>query len=146
MKEALTELLKLINPLELWFLDFFRKTRDQLVVQPIPLHPNKLKKQGFNQAQIIGNYFAQLLALPVIDVLERVKETKLQAEIKDRRQQYLNLRGAFAVRRKSQTFLKEKQVILVDDIITTGHTVNEAAKILRKEGIQRVYCLTLAQD
>ncbi|MCX7955541.1 MAG: ComF family protein [Patescibacteria group bacterium] len=146
VKEALDELLKLINPLNISFLEFYKKISSDIFIQPIPLHKNKLKERGFNQACSISLYLNRLLNFPIIDFLERVKETKNQAQIEKRQERYLNTKGAFRLKKQiDNNLLKNKRIILVDDVITTGYTVNEAAKVLKKSGVLKVYCFTLAQ-
>ncbi|MCS6956519.1 MAG: ComF family protein [Patescibacteria group bacterium] len=146
VKEALDELLKLINPLNIRFLELYKKISDNIFIQPIPLHKNKLKERGFNQAYFIALYLNKLFNFPIIDFLERVKETKNQAEIKEKKQRYLNIKGAFRIKKDiNEKDLKNKRIILVDDVITTGHTANEASKVLKKSGVLKVYCFTLAQ-
>ncbi len=145
-KEIFKELFKIINVDNIRFLELYKNLENDVFIQPIPLHKNKFKDRGFNQAFIISQYLNQLLNFPVIDILERVKETKNQAEIKDRKKRYQNVRGAFKIKKDVDlNLIKNKRIILVDDVITTGFTVNEAAKILKKAGAIKVYCFTLAQ-
>jgi len=79
-----------------------------------------------------------------VNYLLRKKETKPQAEIKDRKKRYLNIQGAFAINPKAK-IEKDKTIIVVDDVITTGLTALEAVKTLKKEGFEKVFVLALAK-
>ncbi len=124
-------------------LSFFKSLPEALYLQPIPLHKNKLRKRGFNQAKIIANFFNQFLNFPTINSLLRAKDTQNQAQIKEKKKRYINLRNAFTVVNKDN--ILNKNIILVDDVVTTGYTIAEATKILKKAGALKVYCLSLAR-
>lgn len=104
----------------------------KLSVIPIPLHANKLKSRGFNQAEILAQRFCDLSALPCHpQLLQRVKDTKAQMQTKSITERNQNLSHAFAVplpHRSPQT--NPRSVILVDDIYTTGATIHEAIATL----------------
>ncbi len=107
------------------------------VVIPIPLHPNRLGERGFNQAESIARGFAWAIgARLVADGLEKVRDTadqkRLAAGLRAR-----NVKGAFAVR--AAPVVTGKDVTLVDDVMTTGSTLNEAARVLRSSGARRVF-------
>lgn len=107
---------------------------------PIPLHCSRRRERGFNQAELLAKELAKRSGLPVDSgVLMRVKKTTAQKKLgdKDRMQ---NLRGAFAV--KKQIF-PYKTVILVDDIYTTGSTMDEACRVLIENGVQKIYFLSI---
>ncbi|GAB4218641.1 MAG: ComF family protein [Candidatus Microgenomates bacterium] len=145
-KEILKELFKIIKVENIGFLELYKNIKDEIFIQPIPLHKSRFNERGFNQAQIITDYLSGFIDYPAVDYLERVKQTKNQAEIKDKYKRFQNVRGAFRLRKNIDLgLIKNKRVILVDDVITTGHTVNEAAKIFKKAGVLKVYCFTLAQ-
>jgi len=144
--EVFKELTLIIDPKKINTLSFYKNLSGNITIQPIPLHKNKYKKRGFNQAYLISLYLQKFLNFPIVDYLERVKETKNQAEIKEKKQRYQNLKGAFKIRQNlKQEELKNLKIILVDDIITTGYTANEAAKTLKKAGCEKVYLFSLAQ-
>lgn len=146
VKEAFNELIKIINPQKILFLELYKNINEKLLIQPIPLHKNKLKQRGFNQAYLIALYLKNLLDFPIVDFLERVKETKNQAEIKEKKQRYLNIKGAFKIKKDlDKNLLNNKRIILVDDVSTTGYTLLEASKTLKKHGVFKVYAFTLAQ-
>lgn len=130
---------------KLFKINFYRKIaeKETTFLQPIPLFPKKLRERGFNQAKIISNFFQPFLSLPIVDQLVRIKETKPQAQIGQKRKRLLNIRGAFKIRDKKN--ITEKSFIIVDDVLTSGKTAEEATKILKKAGAKKVFILTLAK-
>jgi len=118
---------------------------DPLLI-PIPLSKKRLHKRGFNQAQWLaeelvatgGNSFCSLRA----DILERTKDTKSQTVLKDKRARAENIKGAFHIRNTEE--VRGRNIILLDDVITTGSTVAEAGRILRAAGARRVLVVALA--
>lgn len=146
VKEAFAELTKIINPSKILSLEFYKNINEELFIQPIPLHKNKLKQRGFNQAYLIALYLKSFFNFSIVDFLERVKETKNQAEIKEKKERYLNIKGAFKLKKDiDKNLLKNKRIILIDDVATTGYTLLEASKTLKKYGAFKVYGFTLAQ-
>ena len=117
------------------------------VVVPVPLHASKLRQRGFNQVELITRAALKLkpagleLALHP-EVLERARPTASQTglSIHQRRE---NMRGAFMVLRPD--LLRERDVLLVDDVMTTGTTVSECARVLRRAGANRVWVATVAR-
>lgn len=121
------------------------------VILPVPLHPSRLRKRGFNQAALIISQWSALFRqasylCPEIaydgKVLRRIKKTPAQTGL-DRKHRRLNIRKAFALNPKSR--IEGKTILLVDDVCTTGATVNECAGILKNGGADRVNVLTLAR-
>lgn len=130
----------LIKPDKLFKLNDWPKAT---FLQPIPLHSNKLNDRGFNQAEIIGSFFNQFLKLKVSNLLLRKKETRPQAQITTKRKRKSNISGAFMMNKK--TNLKNCIIVLVDDLLTTGDTIKEAGKVLKKSGANLVFALTIAR-
>ena len=113
------------------------------LVIPVPLHPGRLQHREFNQALLLADRIADRLGLPLsFEQLVRVRATRPQTEL-DRKERARNVRRAFAVRQPAG--LEGQQVLLVDDVLTTGATVNECAKVLRRAGVESVTVLTLAR-
>lgn len=108
---------------------------------PIPVHKSRLRKRGYNQALEYANELSKLTNIPVKnDLLIRAKKTKAQKELTPADRQK-NLKKAF----KLQSFgVKLQRVCVVDDIYTTGSTVNAVAKLLKQTGIKEVYFITIA--
>lgn len=107
---------------------------------PMPLHSNKLKYRGFNQAKEIAQATAKMLRLPIqLNSCIKVKDTPSQVGL-TREQRILNVSGAFTV-----IGTMPSCIAVVDDVITTGSTMNELAKVLKKEGAQYVYAWAIAR-
>lgn len=116
----------------------------QAVVIPIPLHPSKLRKRGYNQTGLLANGLAKRFGFIVIDGLKRVKKTSTQVGLskEDRKK---NIKDAFVTKPELRNQLKKSQnIFLIDDVTTSGATLREAAKILKKAGAKNVWGLTLA--
>ena len=113
------------------------------LVVPIPLHRKKLKERGFNQAELLARVIATHFDLKLVkNNLKRVKATKSQTSL-SKKQRLENIKGAFQFRNKDE--FREKKILLVDDVYTTGTTVREAAKVLKKAKAREVYIFTLAR-
>jgi len=118
-----------------------------LLVVPVPLHSTKLRQRGFNQSELIAraalkvNSSAGRFQLS-LGLLERRRETKSQIGL-SRHQRRENIRGAFVVTRPRE--VAGREVLLVDDVFTTGTTVSECARILRRAGASKVYVATVAR-
>ena len=109
----------------------------------VPLHKKKLRTRGFDQAFLIAKEISKLSNISLkTDFLFKKKDTPPQAALK-KQIRIKNLKGAFHV--KDSSFLEEKNVLLVDDVITTGATVNECSKVLKQHGTNRVEVFTLAR-
>jgi ComF family protein len=111
---------------------------DADVAVPVPLHRSRQRARGFNQARALAIH----LGLPVSDALSRTRATESQADLPaDRR--HSNVRGAFAISRHAA--VKGRTVVLVDDVMTTGATLNACAAVLIDAGAAEVRALTAAR-
>jgi len=109
---------------------------------PVPLHKTRLREREFNQAQILSNYLAREFNKEALDdYLMRSRNTKTQTESEER-ERLLNVKGSFSVNKRQN--LKGKNILLVDDVLTTGATCSEAAYALKNAGLNIVFVLTLA--
>lgn len=109
---------------------------------PVPLHPARLREREFNQAQILSNHIAHKFNKSVLnDTLRRMRHTQTQTELQDD-QRFLNVKDCFAVTKKEN--IKNKNILLVDDVLTTGATSSEAAYTLKDAGANIVFVLTIA--
>ncbi len=114
------------------------------VIIPIPLVRKKLKKRGYNQTEILGKCLSDKLSIKMENnVLYKIKDTISQVEIKDRDKRLKNIKGVFAV--KNPEIIKDKIIILLDDITTTGATLNEASRVLKQSGAGKIIGLTVAK-
>ncbi len=122
---------------------FMSALQTKPVFVPIPLHPSRLKNRGYNHAQILADELAKRFNLRQIELLRRIKKTASQYGLnKDERKE--NILGAFAVL-PNIIISKYPNILLVDDIVTTGVTFNETAKVLKKAGAQKVWAISLAK-
>lgn len=113
------------------------------VVVFVPLHPTRRRKRGFNQAEILGQAIAHKLNLPIINALARVKDNPPQAETKNKEERQKNISGCFAL--QTGCDIKDKKIILVDDVFTSGATTFEATNVLKNAGAKKVVIFVLAK-
>ncbi|MBI5183575.1 MAG: ComF family protein [Nitrospinae bacterium] len=113
------------------------------IIMYVPLHRRRLKERGFDQSYIlargIGDYLNILL---ITDNLSKTRHTKPQAKL-SRNERLNNIKGTFIVKRPEE--IRKMNILLIDDVFTTGTTVNECAMVLKKGGAGRVDVLTLAR-
>jgi len=113
------------------------------LIVPVPLHPARLREREFNQSLLLADLLGRQLQLPVVaTVLVRVLAAAPQTTL-TRQERLHNLRQAFAIR--NAEVLAGRRVLLIDDVFTTGTTVNQCAKSLLKAGVLSVSVLTLAR-
>jgi|GEM_PF-162220 len=118
---------------------FFKE--EKTFLQPIPLHKKREKQRGFNQSKWIAEQISkQSASFEISDVLERTKKTYPQAEL-DEYDRARNVAGAFSC--KNAEVVKDGNFVLVDDVITTGNTIEECAKELKKNKAKSVWAITL---
>lgn len=112
-------------------------------VVPVPLHVDKLREREFDQACLLAREVAKILQLPIVPgVLKRIRSTPTQTRM-TRTERIENVRGAFEVQKPEAA--RDVSILLVDDVMTTGATLNEVARVLRRAGAARVEALTLAR-
>ena len=111
------------------------------LLMPVPLHEKRMRQREFNQSALIGKHVAKHLGVPIIvNSLLRKRDTIPQVGLsaKERRK---NIRNAFSVNKTG--LIKGKRVMLVDDVFTTGATVRECSKVLKRAGADGVFVITL---
>lgn len=109
---------------------------------PVPLHPARRREREFNQAEVLAQLLSRRSGIPMEACLERIRYTTTQTRL-DRHERMENLRGAFRVRHTSQ--VTGRHLILIDDVFTTGSTVEECARVLRAAGAASIRVLTVAR-
>ena len=103
------------------------------VIVPVPLHYSRKRERGFNQAEDLGREMGKILGIPFIkNGLIRVRATPSQTKLSPK-ERFLNVKGAFLINEKRLNAMKDRTILLIDDVFTTGATMNECAKAL-KEG------------
>jgi ComF family protein len=113
------------------------------MVIPVPLHPKRLRQRGFNQALLLAHGMSVKYGIPLdYDNLARVKATRPQVELTGV-ERVKNVAGAFSL--KFPEIVKSKHILLIDDVFTTGATMNECAGVLKSAGAGQVTACTLAR-
>lgn len=113
------------------------------VVIPVPLHKRRKRWRGFNQAEIMAKEFCRLTGLEYRDILVRTKNSKRQVDL-ERDERIQNVEGLF--RCPPLPELGERKIILIDDVATTGATLNECAKQLRTQQVGEIWALVAARN
>jgi ComF family protein len=111
-------------------------------VVPVPLFPRRRRWREFNQAEELAEWLGRERGVPVWRCLRRVRDTETQSTL-DRRGRHENLRGAFEL--ASGAAVREASLLMIDDVFTTGATVDACARVLKAEGARRVDVLTVAR-
>ncbi len=112
------------------------------IVVPVPLHPTRKRERGFNQAELLAELFCARSGLTMRPVLERIRYTTTQT-VFDRAERMENLHDAFCLRKKMD--VRGLRVLLIDDVLTTGSTLSECARVLKQAGALFVHAATAAR-
>lgn len=112
------------------------------VIVPVPLHPARKRERGFNQAELLAELLSVRGRVPMHDVLQRIRYTTTQTAF-DRAERMENLHNAFRLRRNAD--VRGSRVLLIDDILTTGSTLSECARVLKVSGALSVHAATAAR-
>ena len=138
--------LHLRHPIGRWLLEAMNDSRLRHRsfnwIVPVPLHPARLRERGFNQAQLLAKILCAKTQVRVLPALERTRYTTTQTAF-DRVERMENLRDAFRLRRNFA--VRDCRVLLVDDVLTTGSTLSECARVLREAGARSVHAVTAAR-
>ncbi|MBN2123035.1 MAG: ComF family protein [Deltaproteobacteria bacterium] len=138
-----SHLAAIFGPLLASFAANWLKDLTSPLVIPVPLHPKRLRERGFNQSLLLARPVKDALSADLdVFCLRRTRPTRPQTGLKSH-QRRRNLRGAFGVVKKKA--VKGRNVILVDDVSTTGTTLNECARVLKRAGADQVFGLVLAK-
>ena len=114
------------------------------VLVPVPLHPRRLRERGYNQSGLLAQELCRLTAIPVVeDMLFRHRNSRAQVKTFDSEERQSNVLGAFDCRDEK---LKGGRILLIDDVCTTGATLNSCAIALKKAGASSVWGLALARE
>lgn len=112
-------------------------------IVPVPLHPERLRQRGYNQAELLAYELSLLSHRPMQPLLERRHPTPAQIGL-SQQQRRANMQGAFRVAPGRQQQLQGKRLLLVDDVLTTGSTLDACARALRQAGCREVRAVTVA--
>ena len=123
--------------------DFFNFIKNYDTIVPIPISKKRQKERGYNQSDLIAKEISKKIQIPYNNVLIKSRNIIEQSKLnKEDRQK--NIKGVYDL--KNKEIIKNKKVILLDDIYTTGSTVNEASKILKQGNVKTISVLVLAKD
>ncbi len=152
------------------YINFINLDLEDYIIVPIPLHKNRERKRGFNQAKLLADNLSERLEIDSIDALRRIKNTKpqaclsgRQAKLKNQKDDNIfnwlesdnsrlktqhekrqeNIRGAFKI--IDGSLIEGKKIILVDDVYTSGATMGEAARVLKENGAKKIIALVVAK-
>lgn len=118
------------------------------IIIPVPLSKKRMKERGYNQSLLILKYLLQKNKINNIyledKILYKVKNIKPQSSMKTKQDRINNIKGVYEV--KNNAKIKNKKIIIFDDIFTTGSTVNECAKIIKQAGAEKIGVITIAKD
>lgn len=113
-------------------------------IVPIPLHALRRWRRGYNQSALLAQKLSALSAIPYAEILRRTRHTQPQIEL-DSIQRVANVHGAFDFAPPGREYSQPENVLLIDDVATTGATLEECARVLKTAGVQNVYALTVAR-
>jgi len=119
----------------------FQINKDNTILIPVPLHKKRFLGRGFNQSELLANQLSNLLGFKQAKILQRNKNTQTQINLK-RIERQENVKDAFTLK---GNFDPNKKIILIDDVVTTGSTLKECAKVLQQAGYKEIYGLVVAQ-
>jgi ComF family protein len=115
---------------------------EKYYIQPIPLHPDRLRQRGFNQAAVLGKFVATTANFEAVDFLRRTKATQAQAQL-SKAERLKNAQDAFSL--KKDIHIANINILLIDDVVTTGSTVKEAARALKSGGAAKIWVFSVAK-
>lgn len=108
-----------------------------------PLSPGRRRSRGYDQAKLLAQWTAKELGLPILGMLDKVRDIPPQSGLQDEAQRRANVLGAYRLRRGASP--KGMRLLLVDDVVTSGSTLSECARLLVSGGAERVLCAAVAQ-
>jgi competence protein ComFC len=146
-------IISLKEPLSNLMIKFLKKTKffsitrkENFLIIPIPLHYKKQKKRGFNQSELLAENISSYFSLSYnSEILIRIKNNSPQANIPNLTEREKNVKNIFGISLSKTTLIKNKWIILVDDVYTSGSTMQEAAKVLQKYKPKKIIGLVLAK-
>ena len=113
------------------------------VITYVPISRRRMRKRGYNQSELIAAEAAKRLELPCNALLKKIKDNPAQSSVNDRKKRTDNVAGVYKV--INEELVRGKYILLVDDVVTTGSTISECARMLCKAGAKEVYCATIAR-
>ena len=113
------------------------------ILIPIPLHSSRERQRGYNQSKLLAEILSDKLRINLVDGLKRTKRTKPQAQARKSYDREKNVKDCFEVINEDR--IKDRNILLVDDVFTSGATINEAVKVLKNAGARKIIALVIAK-
>ncbi len=114
------------------------------VISWIPLSRKRLRKRGYDQAQLLAQEISAAVGVPCTPLLKKVRDNKAQSTTRDAKQRAANVAGVYEL--LPGTDVSGRYILLIDDVVTTGSTLSEAARVLKRSGAKAVMAATLARS
>jgi len=141
--ENFQNLAPLLSELILEFLNRTSFVVSNFILIPIPLHSSRERQRGYNQSKLLAEILSDKLKINLVDGLKRIKKTNPQAQAKKSGDREKNVKNCFEV--INANLIKGKNILLIDDVFTSGATMNEAVKVLKKVGARKIAALVIAR-
>lgn len=125
-----------------------KHVQGEVFLVPIPLSKKKYRSRGYNQSELISKELSKKFGWKTLNLLERVKDTKTQVGL-TKVKRIENIYGSFEISKKLKTQnlkIKDKNILLIDDVVTTGATFNEATRLLKRAGVGKVWGVAFAKE
>jgi len=123
-----------------------QKNWQEFAIVSVPLHKTRMKERGFNQSEEIARSLSKKLEIPLIEYcLLKTKKTLSQMDL-NKKERLLNVAGVFAINPENKEIIKDKKIILIDDVYTTGTTMQECAKVLKQNHAIEIWGVVVARD
>ena len=119
--------------------------KEKFLLVPVPLEKEKMKMKGFNHAQILTKILSSYLKIPFEEVLTKKRKTKSQTTLSSKKEREENIKGVFEVKKEKENLIKNKIILLVDDVFTTGATMEEISQILKTKGAKEIWGIVVAK-
>lgn len=115
------------------------------IIIPVPIHNKRRRERGYNQAELVAKEIAREMGLEYINILEKCKNTIPQSTL-SKEERIENSKGIYKAKEKLEYRVKNKKILIFDDVYTTGATANECAKVLKMLEPHKIGILTIAKD
>jgi competence protein ComFC len=138
-----TFLAKFFSKFLLRKIEYLRNKVDFII--PVPIHGKRLKWRGYNQTMLLADELSHQTTIRTIpDLLIKNKNTVAQTTLRLKKRK-VNLKSAFSINEQYKDLIRGKNIMITDDVFTTGSTANECAKVLKRNGVKKVFVLTIAK-
>ncbi len=119
---------------------------EKSILMPVPMYFLRRWKRWYNQSEVLAKAISQELKIPCYNnILYRKYNTRQQSKL-SKKDRMKNLKNCFAIRSKHIDILDKKQIILVDDVVSTASTLNEISKLLKSQGVEKIVCVCIASN